>query len=180
MNEHDIEVFSLNMRVMWIFVVILGLAGAFLFVLPVIEGKTGDSEMVYSALFAAFVAWGAAALLGYYGYTRHGPVLTIGPTGLFDRRTMQRPVAWDEVQGISVSEVYMQGAFIRSIGLEFENTEGIDRREMGLVGADARAVLGISAVNVQVTGLRPSEQAAMAAFLRHLPERLQKDSNITL
>ncbi|MEM0989355.1 MAG: hypothetical protein AAGK00_10775 [Pseudomonadota bacterium] len=170
-DDDQIHVFSTNMRLIWIFVAILAVFGIFSAVLLLLA-STPSPEDVTAALIVLAVTLSTAAFLGWYGERQHGKVVSVSAQGIFDRRTMTRPIDWEEVRQLSIFEVYFKGTYITLVGLEIDDVDGVNKRELGLLGEAVKAAMGLPAVSVQVTGLRPSQEAALASIIGHAPPRL--------
>ncbi len=63
---------------------------------------------------------------------RRGPTISLGFTGLFDRRVMKRPLPWHRIERISLTEIHMRGGPHLWVVIRTAGTDRSLKRRNGL------------------------------------------------
>lgn len=139
--------------------------------IPVAQGS-----LAQLAGWAGTFLFGAAACVAFYRMmTASGPVVTLSPQGILDRRVSERPVPWSAVHDVLVWSMQGQKVIVLKVDPQIETSVGLTRMARWSRGANAR--LGADGLCFSASGLQMGHEALLAQVLQRMPQSADAGDN---
>lgn len=155
-------------RIVLVLRTLAGLAGTVLFVLVACHAFPAMDDvldlMIGGVGCAACVVW--TAVSAWRLATMRGPIVTIAPHGIRDRRIAGEMVPWSAVKRVSTREDYRWKAMVLLIDPHVER--GLTRTWLSRMTRDADRRRGADGFCVTALGLRTSHETLLATTLAYL------------